>query len=94
MQSDHKRLRYAFLNFEKLSFFRGNFGLFGCPVQKMDGNLRKALDVNCLLLEGKCATTNRSLVIALNVKTSKMMKFSEKMAFFRPHSAPWWIFLT
>ena len=64
------------------------------PYKKMDGNLRKALDVNCLLLEGKYVTTNRSLVRALNVKTSKMMKFSEKMAFFRPHSAPWWIFLT
>ena len=34
IQSDHKRLRYAFLNFEKMSFFRGNFGLFGGPGQK------------------------------------------------------------
>ena len=79
MQSDHKQLRYAFLNFEKLSFFRGNFGLFGGPVKNMDANFQKALDVNCLLQEGKCAATNRSLVTAMNVKTSKMRKFSEKL---------------
>ena len=58
------------------------------PDKKTNSNLRKALDVNFLVLEGKSATTNRSLVTAPNVKTSKMRNFGQNIVFFDPTAPP------